>query len=381
MPSVHTIHFDNHVRYAAVHVCQHCACESFAVYKLHVFCFQEVQTIHVFFVERYQHCALRFFAPHNGFKEITAAFLDELTDGVQVSGEVCCHREDTFAVFAFAFCVKLFIPFAERNHVRFIVCQNFHCFAVTVEEVSCCRILIAGVFHDVRVAVSLSCPLCAFHNFVDVYACHCHSQHAYCCQNSESAADIIGDHECFIAFCVAHGFQCASGSVCCRVNTFCCAFFAIFCFQQLFEDTESDGGFCGSTGFGDDVYREISVTQNTQNVTQVSGADVIAHEIDVGGCFLFVFVVKRCFDEVQSGSGAQIRAADTDNDQYFTLFLDFFRCFFDTGKFFLIVIHRPIYPTYEIVAFACFFMKRCVACFHFFCHCGKVLFCHSIAFD
>ena len=273
---------------------------------------------------------------------------------------------------AFAFCIQLFEPFAEACQMRFIVCQDFHCFALFVEQIAQCRILIADVCFQIGIHVFLSCILCTFHHCIQIYACYSHRQQTNGCQYGETTANVVGDHECFVAFLIAHCFQCASCFVSCCKDSLCRFFFAVFVFQHFFEDTESDSGFCCCTGFGDYVYGEISVTQNCQNIIQICRADVVTHEINVGSIF-FQFIVIRCFDKVQSCSCAQIRTADTDNDQHFAVGSDLFSSHFDTRKFIFIVCFRQVYPAYEIIAFTCFIVQILVAAFYICLQCIQLV--------
>ena len=52
-------------------------------------------------------------------------------------------------------------------------------------------------------------------------------------------------------------------------------------------------------------------------------------------------------------SGAQVGAADTDDQQYIRIRLDLRCCLFDAGKLILIIVHWKIDPSKEIIACTC----------------------------
>ncbi|MNC80531.1 hypothetical protein D3C75_1333600 [compost metagenome] len=57
----------------------------------------------------------------NRFKDVAVAFLDKLTHGVQIRGEINRGRIDAFEILAFAFAVQLLPPFGYKMQGRLVV--------------------------------------------------------------------------------------------------------------------------------------------------------------------------------------------------------------------------------------------------------------------
>ena len=83
-------------------------------------------------------------------------------------------------------------------------------------------------------------------------------------------------------------------------------------------------------------------------------------------------VVEAMSQKLNGGSCPEIGASDADNQKNIGIFLDFAGSFFDSGKFFLVVIYRQINPAKEIVAGACFGNQ------YFFCIHSQLL--HGVYF-
>ncbi len=298
---------------------------------------------------------------------------------MQVGREICRNREHALVLLALAFRKQLFVPFPKGGQVRLIVRQYFNAFALLVEQVAQSGILVADIFFHLRLSEQLHRFCRALHDPVDIHARNSHCQQAHRCQHSKTSADIIGDDEGFIALRIAHLLERAPCLVGRGKNTLCRLVPAIFLFQHLLKDTESDGRLCRRTGFGNDVYRKIPVAQNSKNIVEVCRTDVIPNEIDVRRIF-FLFIIKWCLNKVQGCSRTKVGTADTNNNQNLAVCADFFRSLFNTGEFLFVVGFWQVDPANKIIALARFIVQCVVAAFHLRLQCKNFLtFCKSFA--
>ena len=91
--------------------------------------------------------------------------------------------------------------------------------------------------------------------------------------------------------------------------------FAVFVDDVLLEDAEGDGGFRRRARLGDDRQRVVLLVEDGHEVVEVVLAHVMASIDDER-----LLASERCKVVLQSfddGAGAQIRAADADDDENF----------------------------------------------------------------
>ena len=165
---------------------------------------------------------------HNGFEHDSGAFLNELTDGVEVGGIDCAGGIETLAVFAFGFAEELFPPFAGHGESGIVRGEDLNALALSVEDVTDCRIFETAVGENVAVLEILVSLCRACEHFFDISAGNGDGEETYGSQNGVSAADVVSDHEAFVAVSISlraeSALLCVGGSE----NTFCRAFLAVF---------------------------------------------------------------------------------------------------------------------------------------------------------
>jgi hypothetical protein len=135
------------------------------------------------------------------------------------------------------------------------------------------------------------------------------------------------------------------------------------------EEAERDGRLGGSARLGNNVYRKIAVADGFQYVRMVCCTQVGSGKYNVE--MFFSAAAKREWrsglTELKGGLGAEIRAANADNDQYFALFSNPFGCRFDPFKLRPIVFYRQVQPSEKCIAGA-------AARFQEFRGCGNLRF-------
>src|SRR5699024_4118125 len=210
-----------------------------------------------------------------------ASVLDELSHGVKICCQIHRRREDTFLVFSFAFSIELFPPLGYIVETWLIVCKYFHCFSFCVKNISNCCILKCIVFLKWKLQRCLSSGCCSFHKLCNVSSACCDRQKSYRCQNRETSSHIIRNYKGLISFFCSKIFQCSSCLVCRSVDTLCCFLFSVFLFQHLFENAERDRRFSSRTGFRNNIYRKISVSDHFNQIMKIGAADAVSYKVNL----------------------------------------------------------------------------------------------------
>ena len=172
----------------------------------------------------------------------------------------------------------------------------------------------------------------------------------------------VGDHEGGPALGVSQLLQSALGTVGGGVDALIGLFHAHLLLQQLAQHTEGQAGLGGGAGLGNNIDGEALALAQADDIVQVSGADAVAAEVDLGAALQLV--VELALHGLHHGTGAQIAAADAGHDQHVGILTDLFGSCLDAGKLFLVIITGQIHPAQEVVARAGLCFQLLVGCFH-----------------
>ena len=241
-------------------------------------------------------------------------------------------------------------------HARLIVCQNLNGFSFVVKDVTDCCVEDCVVLLEGSVQCSLSSCCCAFHQFGDISAADSDRKKAYSGQYGETASYVIRNNKALVAFLCCQILQGSLGLVGGSINSLCCLFLTIFLLSHFLEDTESDGRLCGGTGFGNNIYREITVADHIDQMLEIGAADAVSAVINLRR-FPNLFrkvIIKTMTQELDGSSGSQIRTADADHYQNVAVVFDLVGSFLDSCKLFFIIVHRKVDPAEEVVSSAAF---------------------------
>ena len=257
------------------------AVHSALVDKVYILACQIVQSvqIHRLFVDDDLFPGLLYI--ENGLEQDPVAVLDELSHGVQISGQVYGCREDAFLVLALALAVELFPPLRYIVQARLVVCQNLNGLALAQKDISHCRIFHGVVVLECILECSLSSCRRAFHQLVDVRAAHRDRKQAYRRQYGETSAYVIRYNEGLITFLCRQILERALRTVCGCIDSLRSFRFAVFLLQDLLEYAECDRRLCRCAGLGDHVDREIPVADNVHQIFDISAADAVSHIVDL----------------------------------------------------------------------------------------------------
>ena len=266
---------------------------------------------------------------------------------MQVSREDAGSRHQTFLVFAFAFAKQLLVPFVHHGKVGLKSGQGFHNLALAVQDVAGHRITISIVILAAN-AVSFAGISSTFHQGINVDTGTGDGQQTNGSQNRVTAANIIRNNKSRPALCISQLLQGAFGTVSGGINALVRLFRANGIFQQLAQNAERQSGFGGGTGFRNNIDGETLTLGHLNDVVQVSGRNCVTAEINLQAVLgIVVIQTLDCFD---NSACAQVRAADTGDQQHIGIFTDLFGCFLDTGELFLVIINRQVQPAQKIIA-------------------------------
>ena len=118
--------------------------------------------------------------------------------------------------------------------------------------------------------------------------------------------------------------------------------------QQLAQHAERERGLGGGAGLGDDVDREALALRQLDDVVQGRGADGVAAEINLQA--VVSLIVVQALDGLDHSACAQIRTADTGDEQHIGIRADLLRSLLDAGKLFLVISNRQVQPAQKIIA-------------------------------
>ena len=308
---------------------------------------QEVQAVHVLGVVGDDKLALGG-KLHHGLKHEPLALLDILTHGVQVGGKLHAGGEQALALLALALAVELLPPLGKEPEAGLVAGQQLHLLAALVQGVAGSGILPGGVLRAAHGQLGHGLGGTA-HELFNVDAGYSDGQQAHSGEHGEAAAHVVGHHELLVALRVGQALQGAAGLIGGGIDALPGALLAVLLLQQGLEDTEGHSGLGGGTGLGDDVHREVPVADEGDGLQQSVGGQTVAGKQDVGGVLLLQVIIGGC-QQVDDGAGAQIGAADADDNQHLGLLLNLLGSGLDAGKLLLIIVPGQIHPAGEVAA-------------------------------
>ncbi len=136
-----------------------------------------------------------------------------------------------------------------------------------------------------------------------------HRQQADGGEHAEAAAHVVGHHEALPAVGDGEGLEHAAGGVGSGEDMLV-GMRAVFPVQQFAENAEGGGGLQGGAGFGDNVHVKLHVAELGDGVAQGVGGEAVAHEKDLRVALPGVGV-----QQLDGAAGAEVGAADADDDQ------------------------------------------------------------------
>ena len=86
--------------------------------------------------------------------------------------------------------------------------------------------------------------------------------------------------------------------------------FTVLLFQKFPENAERDGRFQRRAGFGNDVHVKVPAAQLFQRVAERVGRKSVSDKVDCG-----VVLCGNGAEQLDSAAGAEIGAADADDDE------------------------------------------------------------------
>ena len=343
---------DAQVRHAAVFVGQHSAEFSLVVHLADALAGDVVELVEVFVLHRDAELVVRVLDRDHRLEEVAQTVLDVLSHGVEVGAEGDRSGEDALVLLAVALTVELFPPFAEIHQTRLVVHHDFVGKALGVEGLTHHGILRDRVVEG-RIGLALFFHLNGtLHQGADVDACHGDGQQAHGGEHREAAAHIIGYDIGLVALHVGQLLEGAAGLVGDGNDARGGLLFAVFVDDVLLKDTEGDGWFRCRARLGDDGQRIVLLVEDGHEVVEVVLTHVMASVDDE-----WLLAGERCkvvLQGLDDGTGAEIGAADADDDEDVRLLAQVGSGLLDIGQQALVDFRREVHPAEEVVACASF---------------------------
>ena len=181
-----------HIGHTAINVSEESAEFSHLVHFVHTLTREEVETIEVFFIVREKHFVARSFHRNHRFKDATLAFLNPLTHGVEVGGEVYSSREDAYAIFTLTFAIELLPPFVHEVEFGLIVHEDFDFLTSTIKCIANSSVLRSDVVLGAAFFFHISGTL---HERVNVETSASDGEQTYGSEHRETSTHVVGDDE------------------------------------------------------------------------------------------------------------------------------------------------------------------------------------------
>ena len=282
-----------------------------------------------------------------GLEHDACAVLQELAHGVQVGGEDAGGRHQALLVLALALAEQLLVPLVHHREVRLEAGQRLNALALAVQDVAGHGVAV-GVVVRGQLAELLAAIGSALHELVDVDTGAGNGQQADSSQDGVASADVVGNDEGRPALLGCQPLQRAFGAVRRGVDALVGLLGADRILQQLAQHAERERGLGGGAGLGDDVDREALALRQLDDVVQGRGADGVAAEINLQA--VVSLIVVQALDGLDHSACAQIRTADTGDEQHIGIRADLLRSLLDAGKLFLVISNRQVQPAQKIIA-------------------------------
>ena len=270
---------------------------------------------------------------------------------MQISGQIHACRENTLLILAFTLAIQLLPPLGHIMNAGFIIGKNLNILTFSQKNITNRCILQSIVVLKCILQRTLSSTCSTFHQLINVSTADSNGKQSYSSQYRETSSHIIRHHKSIVTFFISYLLKRSLSLVSGGVDSLSGTFLAIFGFQFLLEYPECDGRLSGSTGLGDHINREISVSYHIHQVLQISRTDGVTTEINLRSLTdaLIYNIIETMSQKFDSCSRSQIGTADTDHQQYLRITLDLLGCFLHSGKLFLVILYRKIDPSQEII--------------------------------
>ena len=206
----------------------------------------------------------------------------------------------------------------------------------------------------------------SFHQLHDIRAAYRDRKKAHSRQHRETSSHIIRHYKTLVTFLGSQILQCSSCLVRGRIDSLRGLFFSVFFLQHLFKHTECDGRLCRRTGLGNNIDREITVSDHIDQMGDITGGNAVAHKINLRRTALLLrnHIIKAVSQKFDSSSRSQIGTADADHQQYFRVIADLLRSLLDSCELLFVIVHRKIDPAKEIVPCSAAVQQYLFRCLH-----------------
>ena len=177
---------------------------------------------------------------------------------------------------------------------------------------------------------------------------HRHRQQAHGGQHRIPSAYIIGNDKGLPALPVRQRFQRPAGAVGGAVDALR-RLLAVAPFHHLPQHAEGQRRLGGSAGFGNDIEGDPFALAQRQDLIQVAAGKIAPGKID-GGAILTQGIIEGAAQQLDGAAGAQVAAADADDNQHIGILPDLFGRRVDARQLLFIVVPRQGQPAVEITA-------------------------------
>ena len=345
---------------------EHGALKGLAVDVRHAAALEEVEAVDIRRVVADDDLVLRLFEQHDGLEEIAATVLNILAHRMQVGREDHGRREQALTVLALALAVELLPPLVHQRVGRLVADHDFGALALVVENIADRRVLVAVVLLEIRVAVRRLRLSGARHQRVDVRACDGDRQQADCGEDRVTAAHVVRNDEGLVALFVREVLQRAARLIGRAEDALSGLFLAVLLLEDLAEHAERDRRLRRGAGLRDHIDRNIAALADLYELRQRGGGDAVAGEVDVRRILLQRIVVFA-LQKLDRRAGAEVRAADADDDENIRILLDALGRSLDAREFFLVIIGRERHPAEKIIAGTLAGFQQLMRTFHLRC--------------
>jgi len=324
----------------------------------HLHAGEEVEAVHVAGIVRNLERATRFFHIDDRLEHDAAAVLYELTHGMQVRRVVDAGREESPMILALTLAVELLPPFGHEMEAGLIVDQDLDRVAFAQQDVADHGVLIARILRQLGILVGIHRVLGAAHHLADVDAGRGDRQESDGREDRVAAADIVGHDEGLVALFVSQLLERAPALVGRDIDAAFGLFPSVALFHIGFEQAERDCRFRGRAGFGDDVDGDALVRDEVEQVAQIRARNAVAREQDQRGLTLTAGNrgVEIVAQQLDCGTGAQVRSADADDHEDVRVTANFLRGLADAREFHLVILDRQLQPAKVLGSGAGLFM-------------------------
>ena len=260
---------------------------------------------------------------------------------MQVGGEFHRGGKDALVVLAFALTVELFPPLCHETEAGLIAAENFNGVALAVEILPGGGVLPGGIFGAAHIQ-RLKLTDCCSDDPADIDAGNGHREQTDCGEDTEAAADIVGNNKALPAVGIGERLQdaalCVGGG-----KDMLPGVRAVLLVEQLAEDAECNGGFQRGTGLGDDVHIEVTSAELFNRVAQRIGRETVADKEN-----LRIAATEDGTQQFNGAAGTEIGTADADDDESLGTCADGIRRSQNAVKLRFLDLLRQMKPAREI---------------------------------